>query len=69
MPKMKSHKASKRRMRVTRNGKIVRTTCGVRHLLTHRTAKTKRNRRNKSVTTNAGNVRRVKYALANNANT
>lgn len=68
MPKMKSHKASKRRLRVTRNGKIVRTTCGVRHLLTHRTPKTKRNRRNKSVTTNAGNVRRAKYALANNAN-
>jgi ribosomal protein L35 len=65
---MKSHKASKRRMRVTRNGKVVRTTCGVRHNMTRRDAKTKRNRRQKSVTTNAGNVRRVKYALANNAN-
>lgn len=69
MPKMKSHKASKRRMRVTRNGKIVRTTCGVRHLLAGRTPKTKRNRRNKSITTNKGNVKRVKYALSNNANT
>ena len=68
MPKMKSHKASKRRLRVTRNGKVVRTTCGVRHNMTRRDAKTKRNRRLKSVTTNAGNVRRAKYALANNAN-
>jgi large subunit ribosomal protein L35 len=68
MPKMKSHKASKRRMRVTCNGKVVRTTCGVRHLLAGRTPKTKRNRRNKSITTNKGNVKRVKYALSNNAN-
>jgi hypothetical protein len=36
--------------------------------MTRRDAKTKRNRRHKSVTTNAGNVRRAKYALANNAN-
>lgn len=69
MPKMKSHKASKRRLRVTRNGKVVRTTCGVRHNMTRRTQKTKRNRRHKSVTVNAGNVKRAKYALANNANT
>lgn len=68
MPKMKSHKASKRRVRVTRNGKVVRTTCGVRHLLAGRSPKTKRNRRHKSVSTSRGVTVRAKYALANNAN-
>jgi ribosomal protein L35 len=36
MPKMKSHKASKRRIRITAKGKILRTQCGVRHLLAGR---------------------------------
>jgi large subunit ribosomal protein L35 len=43
MPKMKSHKASKRRIRITPTGKILRTQCGVRHLLTHRSPKRLRN--------------------------
>jgi large subunit ribosomal protein L35 len=64
MPKMKSHKGFKRRMRVTRNGKIVRTTCGVRHLLAGRTPKTKRNRRAKSVSTAAPYVKRAIIALS-----
>ena len=34
--KMKTHKASQGRLRLTRNGKIVRRRSGVRHLLTHR---------------------------------
>jgi large subunit ribosomal protein L35 len=68
MPKMKSHKASKRRLRVTRNGKVVRTTCGVRHNMTRRTPKTKRNRRQKSTSTSAGVLKRAAWALSNNAN-
>jgi ribosomal protein L35 len=68
MPKMKSHKASKRRLRVTKNGKVLRTQCGVRHLLAGRTPKTKRNRRQKTTTTAKAYVKRAKYALANNAN-
>lgn len=68
MPKMKSHKASRRRMRVTRNGKVVRTTAGVRHLLADRSPKTKRQRRLKSVNTNEGIVKRAKFALSTNCN-
>jgi large subunit ribosomal protein L35 len=63
MPKMKSHKASKRRLRITPTGKVLRTQCGVRHLLTHRTAKRKRNLRKKATTTTAGYTRRARYAL------
>ena len=63
MPKMKSHKASKRRLRITTTGKIVRTQCGVRHLLTHRSPKRRRNLAKKATTTTAGYVRRARYAL------
>ena len=63
MPKMKSHKASKRRMRVTRNGKLVRTTAGVRHLMAGRTPKIKRLRRRKTVTSFKPAVRRARLAL------
>jgi large subunit ribosomal protein L35 len=63
MPKMKSHKASKRRLRITPTGKVLRTQCGVRHLLTHRTPKRKRNLRQKATTTTAGYTRRARYAL------
>ena len=37
--KMKSHKASKRRIRLSPRGKIIRTQCGVRHLLAGRSPK------------------------------
>ena len=63
MPKMKSHKASKRRLRLTPTGKVLRTQCGVRHLLTHRTPKRLRNLRKKATTTTAGYTRRARYAL------
>jgi large subunit ribosomal protein L35 len=63
MPKMKTHKASKSRVRLTPNGKIMRTQCGVRHLLTHRSPKRLRNLRKKAITTTAGYVRRVRFAL------
>lgn len=63
MPKMKSHKASKRRIRITPTGKLMRTQCGVRHLLTHRSPKRKRNLRKKAITMTAGYLRRARYAL------
>ena len=64
MPKMKSHKASRRRVRITRNDKILRTQCGVRHLLTHRSPKRKRNLRAKATTTATGYVKKFKRGLA-----
>lgn len=60
MPKMKTHKASQRRLRITKNGKIVRGQCGVRHLMTHRSPKRKRNLRGLTTTTAIGYVRKMR---------
>jgi len=45
MPKMKTHKASKKRFRVTATGKLKRTQAGKKHLLSHKTGKRKRHLR------------------------
>lgn len=42
MPKMKTHKASKGRFKVTASGKIKNNRAGRRHILTKKTAKRKR---------------------------
>jgi len=42
MPKMKTHKASKKRFRVTATGKLKRQQAGKKHLLSHKTGKRKR---------------------------
>jgi large subunit ribosomal protein L35 len=67
MPKMKSHKASKRRLRLTRTGKVLRTQCGVRHLLADRSPKRMRNLTKKTTTTAKGYVRRARIALLEGA--
>lgn len=58
--KMKSHKASRRRLRITRNGKILRRQGGVRHLMTHRSPKKKRQLGQPTVTTTRGLVKKFK---------
>jgi large subunit ribosomal protein L35 len=45
MPKMKTHKASKKRFRVTASGKLKRSQAGKKHLLSHKTGKRKRHLR------------------------
>jgi len=42
MPKMKTHKASKKRFRVTASGKLKRGQAGKRHLNSHKTGSRKR---------------------------
>lgn len=42
MPKMKTHKASKKRFRVTATGKLKRSSAGKKHLNSHKTGKRKR---------------------------
>jgi large subunit ribosomal protein L35 len=42
MPKMKTHKASKKRFRVTATGKLKRAQAGKKHLNSHKTGKRKR---------------------------
>jgi large subunit ribosomal protein L35 len=45
MPKMKTHKGSKKRFRVTATGKLKRRQAGKKHLLSHKTGKRKRHLR------------------------
>ena len=42
MPKMKTHKASKKRFRVSATGKLKRSSAGKKHLNSHKTGKRKR---------------------------
>ena len=48
MPKMKTHKASKKRFRVTATGKLKRSQAGKKHLNSHKTGKRKRHLRERS---------------------
>jgi large subunit ribosomal protein L35 len=52
MPKMKTHKASKKRFRVTATGKLKRAQAGKKHLLSHKTGKRKRHLRDQVMQTN-----------------
>jgi len=49
MPKMKTHKASRKRFRITANGKILRSQAGKKHLNSHKTGKRKRHLRGRVV--------------------
>jgi large subunit ribosomal protein L35 len=51
MPKQKTHKASKKRFRVSANGKLKRSQAGKKHLLSHKTGKRKRQLRERIVDT------------------
>jgi large subunit ribosomal protein L35 len=52
MPKMKTHKGSKKRFRVTASGKLKRRQAGKKHLLSHKTGKRKRHLREAIIDTN-----------------
>jgi large subunit ribosomal protein L35 len=49
MPKMKTHKASRKRFRVTASGKLKRAQAGKKHLNSPKTGKRKRHLREKIV--------------------
>ena len=51
MPKQKSHKGSRKRFRVTANGKLKRSQAGKKHLNSHKTGKRKRHLRAKLIET------------------
>ena len=51
MPKTKTHKASKKRFRVTATGKLKRRQAGKKHLLSHKTGKRKRHLRDSVIET------------------
>ena len=56
MPKMKTHKGSKKRFHVTAQGKLTRRQAGKKHLLSHKTGKRKRHLRD--TVTDAGKLAR-----------
>lgn len=49
MPKMKTHKASRKRFRVSATGKLKRSQAGKKHLNSHKTGKRKRHLRGRVV--------------------
>lgn len=53
MAKMKTHKASKKRFRVTGTGKLKRSQAGKKHLNSHKTGKRKRQLRTPALATPA----------------
>jgi len=62
MPKMKTHKSSAKRFKITKSGKILRSKAYKSHILTKKTTKRKRNLR-KPTTVSSADVKRVKALL------
>lgn len=62
MPKMKTSRAAAKRFKVTGTGKLKRSKAYKQHILTKKSAKTKRNLR-KSVVTDSTNVKNMKKIL------
>ncbi len=61
MPKMKTHKGSKKRFKVTATGKLKRRQAGKKHLLSHKTGKRKRQLRD--VVVDAGKIAKKYVAV------
>ena len=62
MPKMKTHKSSAKRFKVSSSGKIIRSKAYKSHILTKKNAKRKRNLR-KDTTVSSVEVKKVKVLL------
>ncbi|TFB07917.1 50S ribosomal protein L35 [Candidatus Atribacteria bacterium MT.SAG.1] len=62
MPKMKTHKSSAKRFKLSSSGKILRSKAYKSHILTKKTAKRKRNLR-KRTTVSSAEVKKIKVLL------
>lgn len=62
MPKIKTNRSAAKRFKVTGTGKLKRNKAYKRHILTKKSAKTKRNLR-KATMTDASNVKNMKKIL------
>ncbi len=62
MPKMKTRKSASKRLRVTKNGKVKYKKQGLRHILTKKSTKTKRNLRKTGILSDS-EQKRVKKLL------
>ncbi|MBN1970618.1 MAG: 50S ribosomal protein L35 [Candidatus Delongbacteria bacterium] len=49
MPKVKTHRAARKRMKLTANGKVKKRSAFTSHLLSNRTSKTKRHLRKNTI--------------------
>jgi large subunit ribosomal protein L35 len=63
MPKMKTHKGSKKRFKVSATGKVSHKRCGSSHLMSHKNGKQVRKLRRKSYLTVAAEAQRLRHAL------
>ncbi len=63
MPKHKTHKGLKKRVKVTAKGKVKRSKAFASHLLAHKSAKRKRRLRGSTIMKNAAEVKKVKRLL------
>ncbi|GHU08207.1 50S ribosomal protein L35 [Alphaproteobacteria bacterium] len=61
MPKLKTHKGTAKRVKITRTGKVLREDAASHHFMTHHTARNNRSKRTASVISgkNAKNVKRA----------
>jgi large subunit ribosomal protein L35 len=64
MPKMKTHSATKKRIKVTATGKVMRRRPGTSHLAPGKTQKRIRHLR-KATTVSAADLKRIKQQIAN----
>ncbi len=66
MPKQKTHKGTKKRFRLSANGKVMHRSAGTSHLAARMSQKRKRQLRGTEATSSA-NVKSIKIALAGNS--
>jgi large subunit ribosomal protein L35 len=61
MPKIKTHSGAKKRFKLTKNGKVVRSHANKRHILNKKTTKRKRGLRKNAIAdqTNVAQVKRL----------
>ena len=66
MPKLKTHKGTKKRFKVSANGKVSHKRCGSSHLMSHKSGKQVRRLRKKSFLSVEAEAHRLRRALHKN---
>jgi len=66
MPKLKTHKGTKKRFKVSANGKVSHKRCGSSHLMSHKNGKQVRRLRKKTLVQVEADAHRLRRALHTN---
>jgi len=66
MPKLKTHKGTKKRFKVSANGKVTHKKCGSSHLMSHKSGKQVRSLRKKVVLKVEAEAHRLRRAIRKN---